>query len=104
MELNGREITVVGAGVAGLAAALALSRQGARVTVLEQAEAVREFGAGFQITPNGARVLRAVRRVLAETDVRTADLGGTSTTAEVTAALLDAVRQDAARPVAGAGA
>lgn len=60
MELNGREITVVGAGIAGLAAALALSRQGAVVTVLEQAEAVREFGAGFQITPNGARVLEGL--------------------------------------------
>ncbi len=54
-----------------------------------------------------ARVLRAVRQVLGETDVRTADLGGTSTTAEVTAAVLDAVRSgtpDAADTPDAAGA
>lgn len=54
------EVLVVGAGVAGLAAALAFARRGARVTVLEQAPAVGEVGAGLQIGPNGARVLRAL--------------------------------------------
>ncbi len=39
-------------------------------------------------------VLRAVRHVLGQTGVRTADLGGSSTTAEVTSAVLDAVRSD----------
>jgi salicylate hydroxylase len=60
MSVTGTKITIVGAGVAGLAAAIALARQGAQVTVLEQAEAIREVGAGIQISPNGAAVLRGL--------------------------------------------
>ena len=37
-----------------------MSSAGAQVTVLEQAESLREVGAGLQITPNGARVIRAL--------------------------------------------
>lgn len=59
-RLNRREVTVLGAGVAGLALARALALRGAAVTVLEQAEAIREVGAGLQITPNGAAVLRGL--------------------------------------------
>jgi len=59
-RLAGQEITVLGAGVAGLALARALALRGAQVTVLEQAAAIREVGAGLQITPNGAAVLRAL--------------------------------------------
>ncbi|MDX5358183.1 MAG: FAD-dependent oxidoreductase, partial [Rhodobacterales bacterium] len=58
--LIGQDITVLGAGIAGLAVARALALRGARVTVLEQAEAVREIGAGLQVTPNGAAVLEAL--------------------------------------------
>jgi len=58
--LIGQQVTVLGAGVAGLAVARALALRGARVTVLEQADAIREVGAGLQITPNGAAVLRAL--------------------------------------------
>ncbi|MCE5974661.1 FAD-dependent monooxygenase [Sinirhodobacter sp. WL0062] len=58
--LIGRKITVLGAGVAGLTVARALALRGADVTVLEQADAIREVGAGLQISPNGARVLRAL--------------------------------------------
>lgn len=58
--LQGRDITVLGAGVAGLAAALALAQKGAVVTVLEQSDAIREVGAGLQISPNAAVVLRAL--------------------------------------------
>ena len=60
MSLIGQSVTVVGAGVAGLAAARALALRGASVTVLEQADAIREVGAGLQISPNGAAVLRAL--------------------------------------------
>ena len=55
-----REVLVVGGGIGGLAAALALARRGAWVRVLEQAPAIAEVGAGLQITPNGTRVLRAL--------------------------------------------
>ncbi|MFN4153187.1 MAG: FAD-dependent monooxygenase [Paracoccaceae bacterium] len=60
MSLIGQSVTVMGAGVAGLAVARALALRGAQVTVLEQADAVREVGAGLQISPNGAAVLRAL--------------------------------------------
>ncbi|MCC0064753.1 MAG: FAD-dependent monooxygenase [Defluviimonas sp.] len=58
--LKDRNITVLGAGLAGLALARALALRGAAVTVLEQAAAIREVGAGLQISPNGARVLDAL--------------------------------------------
>lgn len=60
MVLVGREITVLGAGIGGLCTALCLAARGARVTVLEQADEIREVGAGIQITPNGFRVLDAL--------------------------------------------
>ncbi|WP_126976759.1 FAD-dependent oxidoreductase [Frigidibacter oleivorans] len=58
--LIGRQVTVLGAGVAGLAVARALALRGAEVTVLEQAPEIAEVGAGLQISPNGACVLRAL--------------------------------------------
>ncbi len=58
--LNQRPIAVIGAGIAGLTSALALARQGAAVTVFERAEALREVGAGLQISPNAGRVLKAL--------------------------------------------
>lgn len=58
--MQGREVTVLGAGVAGLTAALALAQKGFAVTVLEQADAIREVGAGLQISPNAAVVLQAL--------------------------------------------
>jgi salicylate hydroxylase len=51
-------VCVAGAGVAGLATARALALRGAQVTVLEQAPALGEVGAGLQIGPNGAAALR----------------------------------------------
>jgi len=43
---------IVGGGIGGLAAALALAYRGARVTVLERAPAYQEIGAGIQLGPN----------------------------------------------------
>ena len=60
MSLTDRPVTVLGAGVAGLAAARALALRGAKVTLLDQTDAIREVGAGLQISPNGAAVLRAL--------------------------------------------
>lgn len=52
--------TVLGAGPAGLAAAIALARRGFGVTVIEQSRELGGSGAGLQITPNGMNVLRAL--------------------------------------------
>ncbi|CUJ33401.1 FAD-dependent monooxygenase [Cognatishimia activa] len=60
MTLLGLKIGVLGGGIGGLTAALALAQRGAQVTVLEQAEAIKEVGAGIQVSPNGFCVLRAL--------------------------------------------
>ena len=57
MDIPACEIVVAGGGIGGLAAALALARQGAQVQVLEQAPALAEVGAGIQLGPNVTRLL-----------------------------------------------
>jgi salicylate hydroxylase len=53
-------VAIVGGGIGGLAAALALVRRGIDVDVHEQAPELRELGAGVQISANGTRVLHAL--------------------------------------------
>ncbi|WP_017672688.1 FAD-dependent monooxygenase [Blastomonas sp. AAP53] len=53
-------ILIAGAGIAGLAAALALARKGHQVQIIEQAAALEEVGAGLQLGPNAMRVLDAL--------------------------------------------
>ena len=48
---------VVGGGLGGLAAALALARAGINVGVYEQAQQLAEVGAGVSLAPNGLRML-----------------------------------------------
>jgi len=52
MAEESSRIIVVGGGIGGLAASLALARQGFEVTVLEQAPEIGEIGAGIQLGPN----------------------------------------------------
>ena len=54
------DILIVGAGIGGLTAALALRHFGFRPRVIEQAPALVEVGAGIQISPNGFHVLTAL--------------------------------------------
>jgi salicylate hydroxylase len=49
---------IAGGGIAGMAAALGFTRAGWYATVCEEAPAPGEVGAGLQMTPNAARVLR----------------------------------------------
>src|SRR5689334_16000632 len=51
------QILVVGAGIGGLTAALALRQAGLAVQVYEQASVLREVGAGVAISPNATRML-----------------------------------------------
>ena len=53
-------IIVIGGGIGGLTAALALLQRGLDVAVYEQAPVLREVGAGVQIGSNGTRVLFAM--------------------------------------------
>lgn len=51
---------LIGGGIGGLTAAIALRRRGIDPIVIEQSDALREVGAGIQITPNSTRILRAL--------------------------------------------
>jgi salicylate hydroxylase len=51
---------IAGAGIAGLATALALDRVGYRVAVFERARELEEVGAGLQLSPNAIRALEAL--------------------------------------------
>jgi 2-polyprenyl-6-methoxyphenol hydroxylase-like FAD-dependent oxidoreductase len=51
-------IAIIGAGIGGLSAALALRARGMNVTVFEEAEFPREAGAGLSIPPNAAVLLK----------------------------------------------
>ena len=53
-------VIVAGGGIGGLAAALALVRQGYSVTVLEQAAHIGEIGAGIQLGPNAFHAFDAL--------------------------------------------
>lgn len=58
-EASASRVLIVGGGIAGLGAALACTRArpGLQVTLLEQAQAFAEVGAGIQLGPNALRVL-----------------------------------------------
>jgi salicylate hydroxylase len=51
------DVAIVGAGLGGLTAALAMAQRGIAVTIYEQAPALGEVGAGITISPNAGRVL-----------------------------------------------
>ncbi|CAG9937421.1 unnamed protein product [Clonostachys rosea f. rosea IK726] len=52
------QVVIVGAGLAGLAAAISISLSGHNITVLESAKELLEVGAGLQVTPNCTRILQ----------------------------------------------
>jgi 2-polyprenyl-6-methoxyphenol hydroxylase-like FAD-dependent oxidoreductase len=56
--MDSRQAAVVGAGIGGLAAAIALRKAGWEATVYEAAPELRPLGAGLSIWPNGVRALR----------------------------------------------
>jgi len=67
-----RRALVVGAGIGGLAAAVALARHGFGVDVYERAPALQEFGAGLQLTPNATRALARLGALAATREIASA--------------------------------
>ncbi len=83
--MTGKDVLIAGAGIGGLAAALACRRAGATVRVFERAPVFGEVGAGIQLGPNVTRILHrwgldeALAQVAAFPDrlqVRSAQSGG----------------------------
>ncbi|SPK76525.1 3-hydroxybenzoate 6-hydroxylase (plasmid) [Cupriavidus taiwanensis] len=62
MQLNqsDRKVLIIGGGIGGLAAALALAKQGIRIELLEQADQIGEIGAGIQLAANAFAALDAL--------------------------------------------
>ncbi|MBY4630302.1 FAD-dependent monooxygenase [Rhizobium croatiense] len=50
-------VAIIGAGIAGLTAALSLSLRGISSEIFEQADELTEVGAGLQLSPNASRIL-----------------------------------------------
>src|SRR5436853_7140051 len=53
-------VLIVGGGIGGLAAALALAQKGIRVQVIEQAAEFKEIGAGIQLGPSVFRMFEVL--------------------------------------------
>jgi salicylate hydroxylase len=60
-------IAIIGAGIAGLTAALSFARRGIRCNIIEQATELSEVGAGLQLSPNATSILEKLG-VLTEID------------------------------------
>lgn len=56
--LHTLSIGIIGGGIGGVAAAVALHRAGIHATVYERAPELREVGAGMMLWPNATRVLK----------------------------------------------
>src|SRR5690349_11989770 len=66
--MSSRGVVIIGGGIGGLCAAIALRQAGLEVAVYERAEAYRPLGAGLSLWPNAMRVFEAlgVAREVAE--------------------------------------
>ena len=51
-------LVIVGAGLAGLSAAITTALEGHQITLLEKVSELKEVGAGLQVTPNATRLFK----------------------------------------------
>jgi salicylate hydroxylase len=63
----GKRVAIIGAGPGGLAAAIALQKQGFDVQIYEKAQEFRPAGTGLGLLPNGLNCLDAIEPGLVET-------------------------------------
>lgn len=80
---DGQRAIIVGAGIGGLATAIALARRGWQVEILERAAEIGEAGSGLTVWANGLRALDVLgvgaqvrERAMADTDAGIRDPGG----------------------------
>ena len=59
-NVSGSHAAVIGAGIGGLASAIALRSAGMSVIVYERAPELRPLGAGLSVWPNGVKALRSL--------------------------------------------
>src|SRR5258708_4858909 len=62
-EWKAQQVLIVGGGIGGLAAALALARKGIAVQLIEQAAEFKEIGAGIQLGPHVFWKFEALRLI-----------------------------------------
>jgi 2-polyprenyl-6-methoxyphenol hydroxylase-like FAD-dependent oxidoreductase len=67
---------VVGGGIGGLTAAIALGRAGVEAAVFERAEELREIGAGISLWSNAVKALKKLGVYVAIREAGGAELGG----------------------------
>ena len=67
---------VVGGGIGGLTAAIALGRAGVEAAVFERAEELREIGAGISLWSNAVKALKKLGVYDAIREAGGAELGG----------------------------
>jgi 2-polyprenyl-6-methoxyphenol hydroxylase-like FAD-dependent oxidoreductase len=60
VAISGMNITIAGAGIGGLTAALALHRSGHRVSIMERAATLEPVGAGIVLAANAVRILQTL--------------------------------------------
>lgn len=56
-QTRGPVVAIIGAGIAGLCAAVAFAKSGAKVVIFEKADELSEIGASLQLSPNATHIL-----------------------------------------------